>query len=345
MQQFDFVVDYTEEYSKEKLDGIESELGSEFRYGCMCFSLLHEYPANTPPCIEKGETKFMLRAIEFQKNEEISHLAIVVCRDLCANAEGAANFATLPRCQEITVNAVKRVSGPHEDPDSLMIPRLELIERAAVTRHHYDGTECMEVLISVWNDCDKGKYTTETLRRVFRAMRKIVNEMWIEPILNHKVPRRLIEVVNDVNSDLTLLPDVLFLMGALGTVPEVKTLMGELKGIEACLDLLRRSIKNTTDNTSPVQTNACLALANITISHGPNIAKFVAAKGVEMNVEVMENSMSSKTDYDVANAASVLMCNLCYRRDDIKQTFGGKGGPPALTAVRSFNFLVTISLY
>lgn len=336
MQQFDFVVDYTEEYSKERFESLETEIGGEFKYGCLCFSLLHEYPNNTATCIEKGEPKFMLKAIEIHEKEEISQLAVIVCRDLCANAEGATNLASLPRSQDITIGAVKRVKPETKSPteaDEVMIPRVELIERAAVTRHHYNNTECMEVLISVWDDCDKGMYSLETLRRVFRSMRKIVNETWVEPILAHKVPRRLIEVISNINTDLTLLPDVLFLLGALATVPEIKTLIGELNGVEACLDLLRRCMKNTKDNTSPVQTNACLALANITINHGPNISKFVAAKGVEMNVEVMNNSMASKTDYDVANAASVLMCNLCYRRDDIKQLFGGKGGPPAVTNV------------
>lgn len=336
MQQFDFVVDYTEDYSKEKLDSLTSELGSEFSYGCLCFSLLHEYSRNTAICIEKGEPSFMLKAIETQQKQEISQFPIVVCRDICANADGATSLASLPRSQEITVDAVKRVKvkglAP-EKADEVMIPRLELIERASITRHHYDNSECMEILISVWNDCDGGMYTTETLRRVFRAMRKIVNETWVEPILNHKVPRRLIEVVNNRQTDLTLLPDVLFLLGALATIPEVKTLLGELKGVEACLDLVRRCLKNTTDNTSPVQTNACLALANMTISHGPNIAKFIAAKGIEVNVEVMEHSMATKSDYDVANASSVLMCNSCYRRDDVKELFGAKKGPPAVTNV------------
>lgn len=336
LQQFDFVADYTEEYSKTKHDDLESELGSEFRNGCLCFSLLHEYPNNTDACIEKGEPGFMLKAVEGQDKLEFSQLAVIVCRDFCAHPDGAAHITSLPRAKEIIINAIKQGNAADKTPeeaDELIIPRLELLERSAVTRRHYNNTDCMQVLIPVWDDCDKGKYTTATLKRVFRAMRKIVNETWVDQILAHGVLRRLIEVVNNVNTDITLLPDVLFLLGALATVPQVQILIGELKGVEACLDLLSRCLKNTTDNTSPVQTNTCLALANITISNNQNTMKLVAAKGIELNIEVMENSMKTKADYDVANAAGVLMCNLCYRQDEVKQIFGKKGGPPAITNV------------
>lgn len=147
--------------------------------------------------------------------------------------------------------------------------------------------------------------------------------------------------MNNRDQNLTLLPDVLFLLGALATVPEIKTFIGELRGIEACLDLLTRCLKNTVDNTGPVQTNACLALASITIGHGPNIAQFVNASGIETNIKVMQQSMSDVCQYDVANAASVLMCNLCFRRDDVKKLFGDKAGPKTITEVMSYTLYET----
>lgn len=336
MQQLDFVCDYTEEYSKEPLKGLDAELGSEFRYGCLCFSLLHEYPLNTGQCVERGEGGILVRALKNQKAQDIIQCAVVAARDLCAHPEGAIHFGGLPDSKAVTERVVSSLprganAATPEEADEIMIPRLELIERCALARTHYNDTTCMQTLISVWDDCDAKLYTEETLRHVFRAMRRIVNESWVETILGNQVPKRLIAVVSNPSQNLTLLPDVLFLLGALATVQEIKTLVGELRGVEACLDLLTRCLKNTADDTTAVQTNACLALANITIGHGPNIAQFTAARGIEINIEVMERSMEVTQYYDVANAASVLMCNLCYRRDDIKKLFGNKGGPKTVT--------------
>lgn len=338
LQQFDFVADYTEDYSKGNLNDITAELAVEFHYGCLCFSLLHEFASNTAACIEKDEHKFMLKAIDSQKNDQISQYAIITCRDLCNYPEAAASLSQAPKCIEITINALQRgkkmKAETPEEADEIMIPRLELVERAAVLRTFYDGTELLDMLVSIWDDCDNGKYTVETLRRVLRAMRRIVSERWLPKILSYKVLNRAIDLVNNPTTNLLLLPDVLYLLGSLASIPEVKNLVGELNGVEACLGLLVRCLKNTTDNTAPVQTNCCLALANFTVGHHANTSKLVAAKGIELNVEVMEKSMEASKDYDISNAASVLMCNLCFRRDDVKQAFGKKGGPTAVTNVK-----------
>lgn len=189
MQQLDFVCDYTGEYSRLQLKGLDTELGSEFRYGCLCFSLLHEYPLNTGQCIERGEGTILLNALKEQQVQEIVQYAVLAARDLCAHSDGSLHFGGLTDSQSITERIVSSLpkganAATPEDADTVIIPRLELIERCALTRTHYNGTTCMQTLISVWDDCDNGLYTEETLRYVFRAMRRIVGETWIEPILS-----------------------------------------------------------------------------------------------------------------------------------------------------------------
>lgn len=73
-------------------------------------------------------------------------------------------------------------------------------------------------------------------------------------------------LLQDVNADIALLPDVLFLLGSLAVVPEIKTKIGELEGVTACHDLLNRSLPNP--QATAVVTNTCLAFANICIGKG-----------------------------------------------------------------------------
>lgn len=70
-------------------------------------------------------------------------------------------------------------------------------------------------------------------------------------------------LTQDVNADIALLPDVLFLLGSLAVVPEIKTKIGELDGVTACNELLNRSLPNP--QATAVVTNTCLAFANICI--------------------------------------------------------------------------------
>lgn len=330
---FDFVVNYTEEYSKQSHENLETERGAELMYGCKCFQLLHQYPENTKRCLEKREPAIMIAAIKKQTNEHVDQYPILASADACQHKEGAAAFAAVNEAALVIADALRRgrsISASDAEREELLIPRLLLVERVAFERVYFNFTDAMAALIGLWDDYDAGKYSTILLRHVFRAMRQIVNDHFVPILLKREIPKRLIEVINKKNADLELLPDVLFLLGTLAVVPEIKTMIGELKGIEACLDLIRRCLKDVKVSTSRVQTNACLALANITIGHGPNIAKFTAAKGQDLNVEVLQKSMAKAQEYDIANGASILMCNTCFKRDDQKEFYGKKGAPDAV---------------
>lgn len=134
--------------------------------------------------------------------------------------------------------------------------------------------------------------------------------------------------LQNVNSDIALLPDVLFLLGSLAVVPEIKTKIGELDGVTACNELLQRSLANP--QATAVVTNTCLAFANICIGHKKNTELFHKLGGPDLTVRVLNERCK---EYDVCNAASVLLCNLLYKNELMKHHLGTNGAPAALVKV------------
>eukprot|EP01053_Blabericola_migrator_P012968 Blabericola_migrator_1__12967@NODE_85_length_14814_cov_131_925612_g76_i0_p1_GENE_NODE_85_length_14814_cov_131_925612_g76_i0NODE_85_length_14814_cov_131_925612_g76_i0_p1_ORF_typecomplete_len2624_score585_46Arm_2/PF04826_13/13Arm_2/PF04826_13/13Arm_2/PF04826_13/0_17Arm_2/PF04826_13/0_13Arm_2/PF04826_13/20Arm_2/PF04826_13/2_4e02Arm_2/PF04826_13/1_1e03Arm_2/PF04826_13/1Arm_2/PF04826_13/5_6e05KAP/PF05804_12/9_8e02KAP/PF05804_12/0_005KAP/PF05804_12/34KAP/PF05804_12/35KAP/PF05804_12/3_4e02KAP/PF05804_1 len=337
LQYWDFCSDYTEEYSKEPHSDPSSALGKEWMYGCKCYQLLHELPENTQPCIDKNnENVYMLKAMAKQRNDHCCQYPTEVAADALKHADAIPVWAATPNAAAIAaevLNRGRKISGvSNEERESMIIPRMQVVERLAINRTYFNGTDCMAALIGLWDDYDDGKYSVELLKQVFKSMRKIVNDHWVGIILKNNVPERLIAVVADKTARIDLLPDVLFLLAALAVVPEIKTMIGELKGVEECLDLLQRSLKNPVEGVAAVETNDCLALSAITLGHGANLQRFVANKGLELNIQAMDAAMAdgNKLEYDVANAASLLMCNTCFKRDEMKEMYGKKGACQAV---------------
>lgn len=159
-------------------------------------------------------------------------------------------------------------------------------------------------------------------------MRRVVSDAHVDELLKANVLQRLIAVVQDVNADIALLPDVLFLLGSLAVVPEIKTKIGELNGVHACTELLQRSLPNPA--ATAVLTNVCLAFANICIGHKKNTEIFAKLGGPDLNVKVLNQRGH---EYDVCNAASVLLCNLLYKNEAMKKYLGTNGAPAALVKV------------
>eukprot|EP01054_Gregarina_sp_Poly1_P008217 Gregarina_sp_Poly_1__8216@NODE_477_length_8073_cov_152_830877_g386_i0_p1_GENE_NODE_477_length_8073_cov_152_830877_g386_i0NODE_477_length_8073_cov_152_830877_g386_i0_p1_ORF_typecomplete_len2623_score466_04KAP/PF05804_12/4_4e02KAP/PF05804_12/1_9KAP/PF05804_12/0_0024KAP/PF05804_12/17KAP/PF05804_12/3_3e02KAP/PF05804_12/5_2e02KAP/PF05804_12/0_00038KAP/PF05804_12/0_014Arm_2/PF04826_13/0_05Arm_2/PF04826_13/2_5Arm_2/PF04826_13/77Arm_2/PF04826_13/2e03Arm_2/PF04826_13/5Arm_2/PF04826_13/7_6e02Arm_2/PF04826 len=337
IQYWDFCADYTEEYSKEPHNDTKSALAEEWMYGCKCYELLHELEENTRPCIEKNnENVVMLKAMARQRNDMCCQYPVLSAVGALQWPDAVTVWAATPNAAAISaevLNRSRKVSGiSNEEREEMVIPRMMLVERLAVNRTYFNGTDCMAALIGLWDDYDSGKYSVELLKQVFKSMRKIVNDHWVGIILKNNVPKRLIDVVADKTARLDLLPDVLFLLAALAVVPEIKTMIGELKGVEECLDLLQRSLKASPEGMAAVQTNCCLALSAITLGHGANLQRFVQHKGLELNIQVMDAAMDdgNKLEYDVANAASLLMCNTCFKRDEMKEMYGKKGACQAV---------------
>eukprot|EP01071_Lankesteria_metandrocarpae_P007663 Lankesteria_metandrocarpae@DN4742_c0_g2_i1.p1 len=330
-QQLDFVVDYTKEYGNTQSQAATTPLGKELMYGADCFGLLHAYPSNVTQLADMKTPEIWIPFFNKQKDEDVLQHCVDAVHAFCAHDDGKNLIACCKESQQsisvVLERGRKKLAANKEDG---LIKRLELAERTAIDRNHYNDTDLMSVLVSLWNDFDAGKQSVLVLRHVFRTMRLIINETWVDIILKNNVPKRLLDVVLKKDSNILLLPDVFFLLGTLAVVPQIKNLIGELKGVEACLDNLKRYLKVPMNDSGPVLTNCCLALANITGGHHQNVARFVKEKGLELNIQALTVSMQEAVFYDVANAASVLMCNLCYRRDDLKQEFGQRGAPTSV---------------
>ena len=111
-------------------------------------------------------------------------------------------------------------------------------------------------------------------------------------------------------------------------MPEIKTKIGELDGVTACNELLQRSLANP--QATAVVTNTCLAFANICIGHKKNTDLFHKLGGPDLTVRVLNERCK---EYDVCNAASVLLCNLLYKNELMKHHLGTNGAPAALVKV------------
>ncbi|KAH0484910.1 MAG: uncharacterized protein KVP18_004735 [Porospora cf. gigantea A] len=335
MRHFDFLTMYTEDYAQHKWTDkqVKDFQCDEFKHGCSCFELLHAHAENTAECVNAEEPTIILKAIYNMKGDFPKQWPVDAALAATQHVDAAKVWSETENAAYITAEATddgRKIPSSVAEREAMLINRMTLMERLALHRKYYNGTSGMKALIAVWDEFDRGNYSIDVLSQVFRTMRKIINDHFLKPIQDNKVPERLIAIVNDKNAQNRLLPDVLFLLGTLATVPAIKTQIGELGGVEACLGLLRRCLKNTEIDTAATQTNACLALANTTIGHGPNINRFVKDKGVELNMDVMANSMKigknkSKLDYDVANGAAVLVTNTCFKRNDMKEIYGKKG--------------------
>eukprot|EP00923_Selenidium_pygospionis_P019890 GHVN01034600.1.p1 GENE.GHVN01034600.1~~GHVN01034600.1.p1 ORF type:complete len:2578 (+),score=454.78 GHVN01034600.1:733-7734(+) len=325
--QIDFAIDHMDEYNKEALT-MENPLGIEFTYGCMALQILCETKENVDYLVARKLSKLLVSAIKNQKDEHVIQYAVQCAVEYTKTPVGATSVAKVPKAPNILTDCVvngRKMKIRNDEKEELLCPRLQLIERVAVSRNVFNQTKCMDVLLTLWEDTDKSVFSTTLLRHVFRDIRRVVSDVFVETLLKANVLKRLIVIIEDKNVDAALLPDVLFLLGSLAVVPEIKTKIGEIGGIQALIKLLERVHLDST--VSAVVTNCCLALANITISHDKNIQIFTKLKGADLNVTTLK---ARAADYDVANAASVLLCNLCYKREDMKKLFGKNGAAAAL---------------
>nr|CEL69917.1 TPA: anonymous antigen-1, putative [Neospora caninum Liverpool] len=315
-------------YNQEQLNH-QTAMGADHQYGNMAFELLASTPANVKLLQANEFSKMEFALIKGQKDEEIVLYAVKALAAFCKFPPAAQDTARIQGCPALVTEACAKInkngSLANDRKEEHLCARYFLVERTAINRNLYNKTPIMTELISSWNDYDKGMYTTTVLRHIFRAMRRVVSDAHVEELLKANVLQRLIGIVSDVNADVALLPDVLFLLGSLAVVPEIKTKIGELNGIAACTDLLNRSLPKP--NTAPVVTNVCLAFANICIGHKKNTEIFSKLGGPALNVKVLNDRGH---EYDVCNAASVLLCNLLYKNESMKKLLGTNGAPAAL---------------
>eukprot|EP00922_Rhytidocystis_sp_ex-Travisia-forbesii_P027352 GHVS01040084.1.p1 GENE.GHVS01040084.1~~GHVS01040084.1.p1 ORF type:complete len:2151 (+),score=222.55 GHVS01040084.1:985-7437(+) len=335
LEKFDFLITQMGMYGQEKLDS-KSSMGKDHQFGNMAFQLLCEDESNEQLFLEKDFVNLCLASIKGQE-EEIATYSTMALNDFCKGKGGAQGTVKTKGCTTVTTESLGRLQKSKKFDNTAreehLLPRVQLIERTAVNRNIYNKTMVMSALIALWDDFDDGLYTTVLLRHVFRSMRRVVSDAHLDTLLKANVLSRLKDIIDRRPPDVGLLPDVLFLYGSMGVVPEIKTKIGELGGIQSCVSLLGACMSDPL--ATAAMTNCCLALANICIAHKKNISIFAKLKGQDLNVEVLNQRGN---EYDIANAASVLLCNMLYKNEDMKKLYGVNGAPAALVyALRQYD--------
>lgn len=324
-EDMNFVLDRLSVYMKDSL--LPTSLaGIDFSYGNMACETFCEDVDNVAELADRSFHTSAFHALINQPNENVKHYS---CRALCAftkvpkGLESIKEIKDFPNIISTSVgNLANEKTIDNESREEFLKTRVLLIDRTAFNRNVYDKTKAVTYLINIWNDYDKGMYSIQLLRHVFRAMRKIVSDAHVQTLLNANVLFRLIEIINDEHKDKVILPDVLFLLGSLSIVRDIKTKIGELKGVEACVNLLLRSLH--VEKMEPTITNACLALANMCIDHKPNCGNFFNLRGPDLNVRILREYRSN---FDVTNGASVLLCNVLFKNEQMKKYYGTNGAP------------------
>ncbi|SBS84940.1 conserved Plasmodium protein, unknown function [Plasmodium ovale curtisi] len=324
-----FVLDRLKVYNKDNLLPT-TETGMDNSYGYMSIEIFCENVDNIRELIKKGFHNSAFHSLVKQANENVKHYS---CRALCAFAKNSIGLQQVVKEVTDYANIISKSVGDlcmedtlnKEDKEDFLINRVLLIDRTAYNRNVYDKTNAVHHLIEIWNQYDHGDYSVSLLRHVFRAMRKIVSDAHVQTLLKADVLVRLTNIINNVETDKIIYPDVLFLIGSLSVVKEIKTQIGEINGIDACVNLLLRSLN--VEKMEPTITNCCLALANMCIDHKTNSNIFCNLKGPDINVRILREYRSN---FDVTNGASVLLCNILFRNEDMKKTYGTNGAPAEL---------------
>eukprot|EP01053_Blabericola_migrator_P007079 Blabericola_migrator_1__7078@NODE_358_length_9448_cov_212_227694_g286_i0_p1_GENE_NODE_358_length_9448_cov_212_227694_g286_i0NODE_358_length_9448_cov_212_227694_g286_i0_p1_ORF_typecomplete_len2266_score432_97KAP/PF05804_12/16KAP/PF05804_12/5_1KAP/PF05804_12/1_7e08KAP/PF05804_12/4_8e02Arm_2/PF04826_13/4_8e03Arm_2/PF04826_13/1_1e03Arm_2/PF04826_13/5_7Arm_2/PF04826_13/0_095Arm_2/PF04826_13/3_2e06Arm_2/PF04826_13/2_1Arm_2/PF04826_13/4_9e03VATPase_H_N/PF03224_14/2_6e03VATPase_H_N/PF03224_14/1_1VATPase len=175
----------------------------------------------------------------------------------------------------------------------------------------------------------EGVFIPRMLEYVFKAMRRVCDAEHLPYLKKRNVPMRLVGVVADLDTPPAAFPDVLFLIGTLAPLEQMKDTFHGYKAVEKIIKLLKRAYKQQGAFVSEVVTNACLALATLCVVHLPNTKRFRKKKGAEIIVDTL-NVRGSMNDHKSVNAASALICNLCFKNEKMKDLLGEEGACEAV---------------
>ena len=147
-------------YGQEALDS-QTAMGADHQYGNMAYEILSMSPDNIRLMIDGGFVKATLATMKGQKDEEIVLYAVKALNVFCKVPVGAQDVARTAGTPAIVTEVLHRMLSnsqyPNEQKEEHMNPRILAVERTAVNRNLYNKTKVMSVLISCWNEYDKGK--------------------------------------------------------------------------------------------------------------------------------------------------------------------------------------------
>eukprot|EP01069_Polyplicarium_translucidae_P006420 Polyplicarium_translucidae@DN2960_c0_g1_i6.p1 len=153
---------------------------------------------------------------------------------------------------------------------------------------------------------------------------------------------RLLAIVSDRWSPPEMLPDVLALLGILSQIDGVPALVGSVGGATILLGRIRLCVGGTGTPTSfatisATISNCCLALAGYCSKSKTCTDTFRRQKGVDVLVELIR-SRALLSDATSVNAASAVVCNLCFNNDEMRKEFGkGEACEALVEVLRAFD--------
>lgn len=171
---------------------------------------------------------------------------------------------------------------------------------------------------------------------VTAALRRLTVPSKYQTLYDSKIPLRLVGLLADPETSPLCFPHVLYLIGVTTPFEDLRDLYGTLQTVERIISLLKRAHNKVGLSVSESITNGCLALANLVVLHIPNIRHFTTARG-DFLVPVILKVRGKYKDTPSLNAASALICNLCFRNEEMKSVMGRRGACEALVeAMRSY---------
>ncbi|AFZ80529.1 hypothetical protein BEWA_033840 [Theileria equi strain WA] len=334
-----FLVTTMEGYVSKTLS-YDDEDGLDHTFGSMSIELLSKVSDNGKILVDIGAPAVMLKALSTQRDLKILNATTSALCSACLNATFVvslvSNKASLSEISKYLakLHAKDGIIVPPPTQDSTtnvlelaLINALMLVENSAVNRRIYLNSDVINVVVKIWDAYDAKEYTAlRLLRQIFRTLRKIVAEEHLDIMLRCRMVSRIKTIFSE-SKDHSVIPDALFLVGSLAVVPTMKNQIYEEKLLDSIIELVQRHLAETNDSTHAIVTNACLALANICVETKVTSERFIQLNGPKYNVDVLTKF---KDVHEVVNGGSILLCNLLYKNDTLKELYGKNGAPAAL---------------
>uniref|UniRef100_A0A3B0MHG4 Anonymous antigen-1 n=1 Tax=Theileria annulata TaxID=5874 RepID=A0A3B0MHG4_THEAN len=348
MEDFRFVSDLLLKYNGKTQKSGDPEC-RDFGFGFKCVDVWSRCEGNPNVMAKSGLSALLISALAKQSDLVLTDALLVSICSCCKQKDLLLSFVSnkelVPNADAFLAKAYqKRLVTTGADPsinieaayENVLFNAMLLIDLTAVNRKVYLKSNVIPSLMEVWTLHDQNKYSsTKILRQVFRTLRKIVSDQNVQLMVKCKLVQR----VNKVFSQLTteskggsvssvnegLIPDALFLIGSMAIILEIKEEICNVQLLEKIVTVLVRYVKS--GSSSPIVTNCCLALANICVDFKTASDKFCSLNGPRLNLDVFVNF---KSNFEVANGSSILLCNLLYKNDKLKELYGKNGTPSAL---------------
>ncbi|EZG67689.1 hypothetical protein GNI_066500 [Gregarina niphandrodes] len=154
-----FLVRKTSEYGRDQDISVTSNEGSEFMFGCMCLQILGGCESNRAAMTKAGVVNLLLGAMHRQRDEQVAQHAVLTSLELAQYAEFAEELASTDAKRKLLVSMVERARActqecVYDDVEDLVGPRVQLLERTALTVETYNDTDALEQVLEAWNDYD-----------------------------------------------------------------------------------------------------------------------------------------------------------------------------------------------